>query len=79
MDKWPILTKAQVESANSLKLFEHESYIKFRLILANFNEDLDHQLDVWAPDAKGKFPVILNLSGMGGIFPGDMYNNMFTQ
>jgi len=52
---------------------------KHKLILATFYEDLDHQLDVWAPDAKGKFPVILNLSGMGGIFPGDMYHNMFTQ
>jgi len=49
-----------------------------RLYLATFNNGLDHQVDVWAPDAPGKFPVIYMMGGMGAIFPGALYVDMFT-
>jgi len=52
---------------------------KHRLILASLTDGLDHQIDFWTANAKGTFPIIINLSGMGGIFPGDMYDNMFSQ
>ena len=54
--------------------------LKFlRLYLATFNNGLDHQVDVWAPDAPGKFPVIYMLGGMGALFPGSIYHDMFLQ
>ena len=49
------------------------------LYWGTFNGGLDHQLDVWAPDTPGKFPIIYNLGGMGAIFPGDMYDSTFKQ
>ena len=66
-----LYSKDRVDGMNNSKIL--------RLYLATFNNGLDHQVDVWAPDAPGKFPVIYMLGGMGALFPGSIYHDMFLQ
>jgi len=47
---------------------------KHKLYNGFLNNGLNHELDVWAPDDAGKFPVIYFLGGLGGIIPGIAYD-----
>jgi len=49
---------------------EHKFYNRFTI------NGLDHELDVWTPDAEGNFPVIYFLGGLGGIIPGVAYDTL---
>ena len=40
---------------------------------------LDHEVDVYAPDSPGSFPILYNMGGLGAIFPGDLYGEVFNQ
>ena len=40
---------------------------------------LNHELDVWAPDTPGKVPILYMMGGMGTLFPGDLYGDVWQQ
>ena len=45
----------------------------------NTGTGLDHQLDVWAPDGAGSFPIIYNIGGLGALLPGDVYDDLMLR
>merc|ERR1711970_283190 len=49
---------------------------KHKLYNGFLNNGLDHELDVWAPNGAGSFPVIYFLGGLGGIIPGIAYDTV---
>jgi len=51
----------------------HKFYNRFLI------NELDHELDVWAPDGPGTFPVIYFLGGLGGIIPGIAYDTVMKR
>merc|ERR550539_1101587 len=50
-----------------------------KLYFPQLNAGLDHQVDVWAPDAAGTFPIVYNFGGLGSILPGDVYSDTMKQ
>merc|ERR1712013_162574 len=52
---------------------KHKFYNRFLI------NGLDHELDVWAPDGAGTFPVIYFLGGLGGIIPGIAYDTVMKR
>jgi len=51
----------------------HKFYNRFLI------NGLNHELDVWAPDGPGTFPVIYFLGGLGGIIPGIAYDTVMKR
>merc|ERR1719184_658956 len=52
---------------------KHKFYNRFLI------NGLNHELDVWAPDGPGTFPVIYFLGGLGGIIPGIAYDTVMKR
>lgn len=52
-----------------------------RTIYGMGNPGLNNRLDIWIPDpaASLKAPLLFSLTGMGGLMPGFLYNNVFDR
>merc|ERR1719312_445041 len=75
---WPLISLL-VSSVSCLPWEEGAFTPKYKFYNGFLINGLSHELDVWAPDDEGTFPVVYLLGGLGGLIPGIAYDDVMKR